>query len=1052
MRIFILALTTLVVFSPVKETRGEPRRAAAITSGPTVNPAAPLVGATVTFMVTATSSTGSNLIQWDFGDGSGLTSFTINDFSHTHTYANPGHYKVTVYADENPATGTVVNASAKFVVHWPLPAARPTNSSTIILDAPNNHVWVVNPDQDTVAVINTGTNTTLMEVAVGKNPRTLAQAADGTIWVVSQQHPSISVLHPTTFALLHVIPLPHGSLPYGICMTPDGSAAYVSFQGLGGVQKISTSSRGVLASSTVPPSARGIAVSPTGRVLVTRFLSPVQPPLTLAAQAASHGEVVELDSNCSVVRTFNLAMDPGPGTPDPDITSPPTSSTSSRGIPNYLTSLVITPDGRRAWVPSKKDNIQRGTSTARDGRTPSFEVTYRAIVSSLDLVNNVEPALVPATEERFDPKNSEMPQAACTSPLGDYLFVALQGNNRIQIRDLFPIPSLPPLPPTINGMGDLTGTTATNGLSPQGLVLNPANSKLYVQNYMARSVSVFDTTNVLNGTTNTLGVPSAVIPTVLTADLLGAAPLIGKQIFYNASDPRMSMNSYISCAGCHLDGGSDARVWDFTDRGEGLRNTTMLQGRGNGAGGMKHGNVHWSANFDEIQDFENDIQNHFGGTGFSGGAPNPPMGAPNAGRNANLDALAAYVTSLSKVSRSPFRNADGSLTASGARGELVFVAQNCASCHTTREFTDSTLFTLAPPAVATPGVHNVGTLKSTSGQRLGMTLMGIDTPTLKGVWQTAPYFHDGSAAALADVVAALGSTPLTLHGGGTNPLTGPQQADLVEYLLELDEIEPGDRLSTDPPVTVAISVVDTGRPYSLATAVTGSLAFVDRSYTLTTSPLSANVNGKILLRTSEDDKLDSAASHISITLTSGADFYVYYDSRATKQPTWLDGTWTPSPADNITLSPGLLMKAFKKTFAAGTVTLGGNQQGGPTGALRNYFVIINQAGSVFEEGPISQLEWVHDHDADGDGLHDEYEAVKGSNPWVANSVSAGLADEDQIVSGTTTAFQDQIAFETPPAPPSGGGGGGGCGFLSLEFLLPLVFLRRLRNKWSRRDR
>ena len=41
---------------------------------------------------------------------------------------------------------------------------------------------------------------------------------------------------------------------------------------------------------------------------------------------------------------------------------------------------------------------------------------------------------------------------------------------------------------------------------------------------------------------------------------------------------------------------------------------------------------------------------------------------------------------------------------------------------------------------------NVGTIKPTSGQRLGATLTGIDPPTLRDVWATAPYLHDGSAA------------------------------------------------------------------------------------------------------------------------------------------------------------------------------------------------------------------------------------------------------------------------------------------------------------------
>ena len=74
----------------------------------------------------------------------------------------------------------------------------------------------------------------------------------------------------------------------------------------------------------------------------------------------------------------------------------------------------------------------------------------------------------------------------------------------------------------------------------------------------------------------------------------------------------MTRDGYISCAGCHTDGDSDNRVWDFTDRGEGLRNTISLLGRV----GTGNGRVHWTANFDEIHDFENDIRFEFEGVGF----------------------------------------------------------------------------------------------------------------------------------------------------------------------------------------------------------------------------------------------------------------------------------------------------------------------------------------------------------------------------------------------------------------------------------------------------
>ena len=87
--------------------------------------------------------------------------------------------------------------------------------------------------------------------------------------------------------------------------------------------------------------------------------------------------------------------------------------------------------------------------------------------------------------------------------------------------------------------------------------------------------------------------------------------LSGKQFFYDARDTRLARDRYMSCATCHNDGGHDGRVWDLTGMGEGLRNTIALRGR---AGGQ--GFLHWSNNFDEVQDFEGQIRTLAGGTGL----------------------------------------------------------------------------------------------------------------------------------------------------------------------------------------------------------------------------------------------------------------------------------------------------------------------------------------------------------------------------------------------------------------------------------------------------
>src|SRR5690606_4783893 len=188
--------------------------------------------------------------------------------------------------------------------------------------------------------------------------------------------------------------------------------------------------------------------------------------------------------------------------------------------------------------------------------------------------------------------------------------------------------------------------------------------------------------------------------------------------------------------------------------GEGFRNTTSLLGRR----GMGHGRVHWSANFDEIQDFDGPIRAHQGGLGFipldqwETGTRSDPLGEPKAGIDSDLDALAAYVASLDRIPPSPFRKPDGNLTEQGTRGREVFLELGCDSCHAGDDFTDS----------AAGQLHDVGTLTELSGFRLGAELTGIDTPTLLGIWQTAPYLHDGSAPTLRDVLTT--KNPNGEHG------------------------------------------------------------------------------------------------------------------------------------------------------------------------------------------------------------------------------------------------------------------------------------------------
>jgi mono/diheme cytochrome c family protein len=128
-----------------------------------------------------------------------------------------------------------------------------------------------------------------------------------------------------------------------------------------------------------------------------------------------------------------------------------------------------------------------------------------------------------------------------------------------------------------------------------------------------------------------------------------------------------------------------------------------------------------------------------------------------------LPALRAYQHSL-PAPPPPAGSVD---TAVAERGRAVF-DRTCASCHVGGSGTDNNGGTLHPPAdTGVDGAYAARTANK-----------AYRTTPLRALWQHPPYFHDGSAATLADVVA---------HYNRVRKLglTADQQRDLVEYLKSL---------------------------------------------------------------------------------------------------------------------------------------------------------------------------------------------------------------------------------------------------------------------------
>lgn len=288
------------------------------------------------------------------------------------------------------------------------------------------------------------------------------------------------------------------------------------------------------------------------------------------------------------------------------------------------------------------------------------------------------------------------------------------------------------------------------GKNPRAVRVSPDGRHVVVYQALDFSLAVFDSQSLARTATVTV-----------TENPLGAEILRGKILFYSALQP-MAGRRWISCASCHPDGEQDGRTWHNP---EGLRNTQWL------AGLRWTHPVHWSADRDEVQDFEHTIRGPLmQGQGLARGKLNPELGEPLRGLSADLDALAAY-TNSHRWPLSP--HAKGGLTEAAKRGREVFhsTQTKCATCHAGPLFTDS-----RPDK---PVKHDVGTGADDPREKLGPA---FDTPTLVGVYRTAPYLHHGRAATLRDVLTTYNAGD---KHGATSQLTAAQVDDLVAFLESL---------------------------------------------------------------------------------------------------------------------------------------------------------------------------------------------------------------------------------------------------------------------------
>jgi cytochrome c peroxidase len=197
----------------------------------------------------------------------------------------------------------------------------------------------------------------------------------------------------------------------------------------------------------------------------------------------------------------------------------------------------------------------------------------------------------------------------------------------------------------------------------------------------------------------------------------------GRELFYASDDRGISFDG-LACASCHPDGGDDGLTWSTP---EGPRQTPMLAGRL--VGTAPYG---WDRGSGDLEAYIEETVRRLRGTGLS---------------ITDLRALASYVERLP----APPRREPSDLAATGRD---VFFAQGCASCHEDAGGTDRR------PHAVEPGTN------------------AVDTPSLRFVGATAPYFHDGRYASLESILT---------HSkmGSVESLNADQRTALVAFLASL---------------------------------------------------------------------------------------------------------------------------------------------------------------------------------------------------------------------------------------------------------------------------
>jgi YVTN family beta-propeller protein len=708
-------------------------------------------------------------------------------------------------------------------------------SSHIALSPDDRFLWVVNPDNNSVTVINVGgdLNQKVAEITVGVEPQCVAITPDGMkAYVTNMVSGNVAVIN-SMGQFTRVIPV--GTEPFGCALTADGSKLYVANFSSDNVSVINTVTDTVIRTIAIPAGnsrPRGVAITGAGKVYVTSFLAHLGPSGVEGKDNGKEGRVTVISAVTDTVLDtvvlnpistgFNSngsVLDRIPAADPPVFTFP------TGAFPNLLQGICV--KGSKVYI-------------ANTGSSPNgpfrFNVNVQGLISVIDTTTDLEFGLslnmnrgVP-----FEPTGQRLfntnPIAIAFKNNSDEGYAALGATDRL-IKVVLDGTGAPTINAPTAPVPSTPIVRVAVGKNPRGIVINSTDTRAYVMNFISRDVSVVD---IASGSptkdTELARIPSASLPAPGT---LPAVVQRGQDLFVSAIGPpgpnnsappggRMSDTGWGTCYSCHPSGLSDGVTWMFPD---GPRQSISMEStaehpqppsaqlNANGAPLLPsffQRVLNWSAVRDEVPDFELNIRAGSGGEGLirDGMAVVNLTPTANTGRDADLDAIAAYISFGIRAPISPLRrtNVGGlGLDPDIITGRALFTAANCQQCHGGPNWTRSRVSFMPPPLGETivggqlvGFLRNVGTFDPTAFNEVrgvGTTIvsangaLGFNIPSLLSVFASPPYFHNGSAPTLDDVLDNV--THRAAGTAGVDTLSSAaDRAKVVKFLKSIDARTP----------------------------------------------------------------------------------------------------------------------------------------------------------------------------------------------------------------------------------------------------------------------